>query len=52
MDKLAERALYDRVLSSRHPGKAVEMIESLGKANRLVLEGLKSEDIQDVRWPR
>lgn len=52
MMEQAERAAMFQLLTSgrtdQKPGKA---IESLPQEDRDLLKELKSEDIQDIRWP-
>lgn len=52
IDKLAEKAFMDKCCSSMTPPKLGQMIESLGPVQRQLLKDLKSEDIEDIRWPR
>jgi hypothetical protein len=53
MDRLAQQALSTRQTNTQYIlGKPGEMIENLGLLKRKILSELKSEDIQNVRWPR
>lgn len=52
MEELVERAASLKYLTGTRPGpysKPGELIQSLGPVKRHILEGLKSEDISDIR---
>jgi hypothetical protein len=54
MEQLAETANTFKMLNgNRTPTeKPGELIKSLGPVKRQILKQLKSEDIENVRWPR
>ena len=47
-DKHAVYAGVDSMLRSRKPG---QIIQALSKEEREILKDLKSDDVQNIRWP-